>query len=128
LLASVWRGLDDNPVPRAVQAAVEELWPDDAPTFLSTPYGYWDHELIHRDLTEAGFTTIVLEDVRLVSSTPSARDVARGYVAGTPLAHELLERGADTDQVVDAIASRLSSTPAVPLEAQHAAVVIMASG
>jgi ubiquinone/menaquinone biosynthesis C-methylase UbiE len=127
LLASVWKGLDDNPVPRAVQAVVEELWPDDPPTFLSTPYGYWNHEVIRRDLSKAGFATIELEDVHLSSSTPSARDVARGYAAGTPLAHELLERGADTDAVVDAIASKLSPTPGVPLQVQHAAVVVRAS-
>ncbi len=73
--------------------ALAELFPDDPPRFLETPYGYHDSEQIRADMSAAGWEDVQLEDVCLQSVAPSAADFAAGFTLGTPLAHELAARG-----------------------------------
>jgi SAM-dependent methyltransferase len=126
LLGNVWRSLDENPLLRAIHDTLAELFPTDPPRFLETPYGYGADRL-RADLEQGGWDDVQLEDVRLEGRSPSAADYALGFVRGSPLNHELVERGADLDDV----ARRLAEAVAVvggdsPLRAQQAAIVITA--
>lgn len=125
LLASVWRGVDENSPAQAVGRAVAALWPDDSPSFLTTPYGYFDHDRLRADLRAGGFEQVELEDVRLRNTAPSARDVARGFTRGTPLAHELADREAAPEPVEDAAAAIIGGEG--PVEVELSAVVISAA-
>ena len=90
---NVWDRIEDNEVTLAVSNAVAALFPNDPPNFLPrTPHGYHDVDLIHRDVTEAGFTAIELETIALRSRAPSPRDPAIAYCAGTPLRNEIEAR------------------------------------
>ena len=127
LLANVWRPLDVNPVPEVVDASLVELWPDDPPRFLHVPHGYGDPDRIRADMTAAGWDHVRLEDVDLEGSVPSAEDVPVGYARGTPLSHQLAERGADVDEVVRAVTAALERLdPERPFRLRHAAIVITA--
>ena len=99
LLANVWLSLDANPAVGAIHAALAQLFPADPPRFLETPYGYHDSDRIRADMVEAGWRNVELEDVYLKGVSPSAGDFAAGFALGTPLAHELAERGADADEI-----------------------------
>jgi SAM-dependent methyltransferase len=114
LLANVWHSLDANPAVGAIHAALAELFPDDPPRFLETPYGYHDSERIRADMSAAGWEDVQLEDVRLRSVTPSAADFAAGFVLGTPLAHDLAARGCDIDAVTRALTAAL-----IPVGGDH---------
>jgi SAM-dependent methyltransferase len=127
LLANVWHSLDANPAVDAVHASLARLFPDDPPRFLETPYGYHDSERIRADMSAAGWEDVQLEDVRLRSVAPSAADFAAGFTLGTPLAHELAERGSDIDAVTRALTAALIPVGGDrPFEAQLAAIVITA--
>jgi SAM-dependent methyltransferase len=129
LLGNVWRSHDENPVARIVQDLLEERLPEDPPRFLDTPYGYGDHERLRADLAAAGWDGVRLDVVRKESDAASAEDVALGYLTGTPLSHELRERGADPDAFGDELARRLASVGGDrPFRAELAATVITASG
>ena len=103
LLASVWHSMEANPAIGAIHAMLARLFPADPPRFIETPYGYHDAERIRADMAEAGWNDVQLEDVWLQGLGPSAADFAAGFTLGTPLAHELAERGADVDAVTRAL-------------------------
>jgi SAM-dependent methyltransferase len=128
LLGNVWHSHDENPVARVVQDLLEERIPEDPPRFLDTPYGYGDHERLRADLAAAGWEDVRLDVVRKESDVESAEVVARGYLTGTPLSHELSERGADPDAFGDELARRLAAAGGDrPFRAELAATVITAS-
>ena len=64
LLANVWHARDENPYAQCAQELLDELFPDDPPRFLDTPYGYGDHDRLRSDLAEAGWEDVRLEAVR----------------------------------------------------------------
>jgi len=101
-LFNVWDSLAANPFVNTVESAVASLYPSEPPKFYATPFGYHDLELIVRELQDAGFARIDLSVIPLVSEAPSARHIALGFVAGTPLANTIEERRTPTlDEVVD---------------------------
>jgi SAM-dependent methyltransferase len=127
LLANVWHSLDANPAAGAIHASLAELFPDDPPRFLETPYGYHDSERIREDMSAVGWEDVQLEDVCLRSVAPSAADFAAGFTLGTPLAHELAARGSDIDAVTRALTAALIPVGGDrPFETQLAATVITA--
>jgi SAM-dependent methyltransferase len=127
LLANVWHSLDANPAPGAIRTALAELYPDDPPGFMETPYGYHDSERIRADMSAAGWEDVQLDDVCLQSFGPSAADFAAGFALGTPLTHELAERGADLDAVRDVLTAALIPVGGdTPFEPLLAATVISA--
>ncbi len=125
LLGNVWRSRDENPWARSVHATVADLFPDDPPRFLETPYGYFDPERIQADLAEAGWDEVQLDAVSLESLAESAVDVATGIAKGSPLSFELTERGADPETVIEELARRLAAVGGErPFRAELAATVI----
>lgn len=105
---SVWDRLEKNELSAAVHEAVAEVFPDDPPRFLEAPYAYHDLSRIVRSLQEAGFAAVEIGVQPRQSSAPGARDVAMGLVAGSPLANQVAERGRPLDEVVEAVAERLT--------------------
>lgn len=95
-LFSVWGGLDVNDIARVVHHAVAALFPADPPAFLGrTPYAYFSHVAIARDLAAGGFSAAPSFDiVPARSQARSAADAAIGYVQGTPLRSEIEARDA----------------------------------
>jgi ubiquinone/menaquinone biosynthesis C-methylase UbiE len=128
LLANAWHSLEDVPAAGAIHRYVGELFPDDPPRFVKTPYGYYDHERIRADLAEAGWEKVQLDDVRIESESPSALDFATGLAQGTPLVGQLTERGADATEVSRALVDRLQPIGGdEPFKATLAATVISAA-
>ena len=95
-LFNVWGGLDANDIARVVHHAVGALFPADPPAFLGrTPYAYFDHDAIARDLAAGGFSAAPSFDiVSARSRAESAAGAAIGYVQGTPLRNEIEARDA----------------------------------
>ena len=128
LLGNVWHSRDENPWACSVHTTLAELWPADPPTFLETPYGYFDHERIRADLGDAGWNDVQLDAVRLESLADSALDVALGVATGSPLSYQLAERGADPETVAGELARRLVAVGGErPFRAELAATVITAA-
>jgi SAM-dependent methyltransferase len=115
---NVWGGLDANDIARIVHHAVALLFPADPPGFLGrTPYAYFHHDVIARDLGSAGFNSPASFDVVSARSRArAAEDAAIGYVQGTPLRGEIEARDKTrlaeaTSVAARAIAEALGSGP-----------------
>jgi len=103
-LFNVWDRVEQNELTEIVARAVAESFPNDAPRFVErTPFGYFDVDVIRRDLLDAGFENVEVETVRKVTRAPSAELVAIGLCQGTPLRGEIEAR--DPGRVSEATAT-----------------------
>jgi hypothetical protein len=111
-----------------VHAGVASLYAGSPPDFIDRmPYGYGDEEQIRADVFDGGFASCELEVVRLVGRG-SALDIAKGYVSGTPLTHQLAERGADLATTAGAVARHIDeASGSEPFVARNAAFVLTAA-
>ncbi len=116
-LFSVWDRIETNEFAQMVTRAAASVFPDDPPLFLArTPHGYYDLNLIRKELGEAGFTRVSIATLEETSSAPSPRHPAVAYLQGTPLRNEIEARGEGlldvvTDRATEAIADRFGSGP-----------------
>lgn len=94
LLFSTWDRIDENEFVNTVSRAVQRMFPSDPPKFMErVPHGYYDREVITRDLVEAGFSTnLSFETVPSSSHAKSAQIAAIAYCQGTPLRGEIEAR------------------------------------
>lgn len=110
---NLWDRISENEFADSVETAVGSIFPTDPPRFLSrTPYGYYDHQTIERDLAQGGFTASPdITTVAARSRAASSRDPAIAFCQGTPLrseieAHDASRLGEATDVAAKAITER----------------------
>jgi SAM-dependent methyltransferase len=91
---NVWDRIEDNEFADAVTVSLEPLYPSDPPRFLPrVPYGYFDREVIARDLARGGFTAApIVDTVSARSRAESARIPAVAFCQGCPLRAEIEAR------------------------------------
>lgn len=113
---NVWDHIGENEFADVVTTALETLFPDDPPRFLArTPHGYYEQQIIERDLARAGFgSPIQFETVAARSRATSYRGPALAYCEGTPLRNEIESRDASrlgeaTEVAAAAIAQRFGT-------------------
>jgi ubiquinone/menaquinone biosynthesis C-methylase UbiE len=114
---NVWDRISENEFADVVTEALATLFPQDPPRFMARiPHGYYDVEMIRKELTAAGFMDISVETVDDTSSASSPRDPAIAYCQGTPLRNEIETRDASrledaTKEAAQVLASRFGSGP-----------------
>lgn len=107
-LFNVWDRLSENEFADTVNTALAAVFPKDPPRLMArTPHGYYDHELIARDLTAAGFAKAPrIATIAARSRAASAREVAIAYCQGTPVRNEIEVRDASRlEEATDAAAA-----------------------
>lgn len=108
---NTWTRIEENEFANVVQQTLIELYPGDPPRFMArTPHGYFEPELIRRDLARAGFAMdAVITPLGTRCKGASARLVARAFCEGTPLRPELEARGpSELSRVTDAAEAALA--------------------
>lgn len=92
---NVWDRLEENEFVTITSTALESVFPDDPPRFMSrTPHGYYDFDTIAGDLRSGGFSTPPkISTVAARSKAPSPRHPAIAYCQGSPLRGEIEARG-----------------------------------
>jgi ubiquinone/menaquinone biosynthesis C-methylase UbiE len=117
-LVVTFADLDDNPVPKAADRAVETLFPDDPPRYMERgPFSYTDADVVEADLRSAGFADVAIDTITLMTRV-IARDAAAGMVLGSPFRAEIERR--DPDALEPALAAVTAALQ--PLDGQDAPV------
>jgi SAM-dependent methyltransferase len=116
LLFNAWDSLDANPMATATQGVFARFFPENPPQFFHIPHAYYDPIAIRTALGEAGFVDVRVELVEKEGRSPSAADVAKGYVEGTPVSAILRERNPALlepirEAVAHALAERFGEAP-----------------
>jgi SAM-dependent methyltransferase len=107
---NVWDRIEENEFADVITTSLESVFPDDPPRFLvRTPYGYYEHSTIERDLANGGFTTLPqISTVAVRSRAESSQIPAIAYCQGTPLRSEIELRDASRlDEAIDAAAEAI---------------------
>jgi len=84
LYFNIWDSLEHNHLIKTVDETIRECLADNPPDFYNIPYGYFNIDVVKSLLIEAGFADIEIAVLPRISSADSARDVAMGFVMGTP--------------------------------------------
>jgi SAM-dependent methyltransferase len=104
MLVNTWAALDTHDFQAALVAALEQVFPDDPPTFMAAvPHGYPDPDVVADDVRAGGLRCDAVVPVTLRGHAASAADLAVGYCRGTPLRAEIASRG-DLDAATAAVA------------------------
>jgi ubiquinone/menaquinone biosynthesis C-methylase UbiE len=103
ILFNIWDSLPRNEVAFIAHEALARAYPSRPPTFLETPYGFFDAGVVRSLLRDAGFADIRVDTVTHDGHSPSARDAAKGFVSGTPVALDIARAGASVDAGIDAV-------------------------
>lgn len=105
-LFNVWDRITENAFVHVVSEALARMFPDDPPTFMArTPHGFYDVDVIGRDLAVAGFASSRVETVDHMAKAASPRDAAMAYCQGSPLRNDIEARGAARLEEATQIAS-----------------------
>ncbi|CCE02235.1 class I SAM-dependent methyltransferase [Bradyrhizobium sp. STM 3809] len=116
---NVWDRIEDNEFAHVVHETLQQIFPDNPPQFFTrAPHGYFDPVKIRADLSEAGFSDIIIETLPHRSRAASAQEPAIAYCQGTPMRGEIESRGAPdlatvTQAAADALRQRFGSGPVV---------------
>jgi ubiquinone/menaquinone biosynthesis C-methylase UbiE len=90
---TVWDRIETNPLMHIADHTTASLFPDDPPHFLARiPCGYHDGDRIERELRDAGFTSVRIEEVQRDADVPCPLEPAVGCCQGTPLRSEIEAR------------------------------------
>ena len=107
---SVWDRIETNEFADAVTAALAARIPRDPPRFLArTPHGYFDRDVIARDIAAGGFTREAqIDTVAARSRATSAHVPAFAYCQGTVLRNEIEARGVALSDATDCATSEIA--------------------
>ncbi|OUL83061.1 class I SAM-dependent methyltransferase [Paraburkholderia hospita] len=111
LLFNVWDRIEENAFTVTVSDALGRLYAADPPSFLQrVPHGYWETNIIARDLANGGFDAPPprIETIAKRSGAGSAQAAAIAFCQGTPIRAEIEARsGATLDEATAACATAL---------------------
>jgi len=100
VLFNTWSSLSHNALCQLTVQALQELFPEDPPSFFERgPYSFYDTDLIRRLLEDAGFTEISIEKASRDSVAPSVDEAVTGILDGTPVSAFLQENSAQAPAV-----------------------------
>ncbi|BCG00939.1 SAM-dependent methyltransferase [Paraburkholderia sp. PGU19] len=111
LLFNVWDRIEENAFAATVSDALGKLYAADPPSFLQrVPHGYWDTNIIARDLANGGFDAPPprIETIAKRSGAASAQAAAKAFCQGTPVRAEIDARpGVTLDEATAVCATAL---------------------
>ncbi len=108
-LFNVWDSMESNPIASIGDRLVAEFFPADPPAFFKVPWGFHDRKALQTLPREAGFSRVRLDVLTKEARGPSAQDLARGMLEGSPMSAAIRERGGDFAVLGAALASRLAT-------------------
>lgn len=108
---NIWDSYEHNHLIRTVNETLIRLFPENPPPFFDVPYGYYQIDEVKRLLGQAGFGDIEITVLPRDSRCETARQVALGYILGTPVCSQIAERaGIEVEKVVDIVEGVISYT------------------
>ncbi len=90
-LFSAWGAMEENPFTVVTQSLLEEVFPQDPPSFYRLPFSYHDPARVRDDLARAGFGHVQRETLSLDKEIHDTELFVEGILKGNPVAQEIAE-------------------------------------
>jgi ubiquinone/menaquinone biosynthesis C-methylase UbiE len=98
---NTWGSLEENKRAGFIRDVLEDIFEEEAPDFLRKgPYSFYDPDAIKSNLTDAGFKSISVEQVKKVVEYRDVEEYINGFVDGTPLSAFLQQKDASVREEV----------------------------
>ncbi len=124
---NTWDSIESNAFAKALQTAINALFPDDPPCFIErTPHGYFDPGIILMELEQAGFHSATFSKVEKTSRAASAADAATAYCRGSPLRLEIEAHQSKEDVLASVTSAFEQAFGKGPIEGRMSALVFTA--
>lgn len=108
---SLWDSYEHNDLVRTIHDTLINLFPKNPPSFFDTPYGYYQLDEVKTLLANTGFGEMEISILPRLSQAETPRQVALGYILGTPVCSEIAERGGlGVDEVVNLVEQVIGDT------------------
>lgn len=89
LLFCTWDRVENNITASISRQVVSKFFKEDPPEFYKVPYSMYDPEEIYQQVMEAGFKICTVDKTTLTGTSPSALDIATGFIEGNPIITEI---------------------------------------
>ncbi len=90
-LYSTWDKIENNICAFISQQVATDFFKDNPPAFYKVPFSMFDPEELRSYMNNAGFINSTAERISLTGQSPSAMDIATGFVEGNPIINEILK-------------------------------------
>jgi ubiquinone/menaquinone biosynthesis C-methylase UbiE len=101
---NIWDSFEHNHLIQTVNKTIAEYLPENPPDFFNVPHGYYEIDVIKNLLFEAGYADIEISVLPRISATEEARNVAMGYVMGSPVRLQIEQCAPGSlSKIVDAV-------------------------
>ena len=107
-LFNVWDSFEANPFAEIAHTTIASFFEHDPPKFYEIPFSLYDSKIVRELLEQAGFPTIEMFPETKPCRSRSASEFATGLVRGNPVGAEATERGVDPEDLIAAVAKRLT--------------------
>jgi ubiquinone/menaquinone biosynthesis C-methylase UbiE len=97
-----WDKAENNLTLSISQRTVKSHLSYDPPPFYARPYAMHDPDELRDYATTAGFNEILIENIILDGTSPTAMDAAIGFVEGNAIVHEILGLGSGLLDIIKA--------------------------
>lgn len=88
---NVWDAIEHNEVTLAAHGVLQSMFGEQAPSFYSVPFGFYDLDVIHDLLQSAGFQVASAQTMLLPCVSETVERAVEGLYGGSPIAIELQE-------------------------------------
>ena len=106
---NVWDAMEHNLFASVAHRTISSFFKTDPPTFYRIPFSFYDEGLIRELLQTAGFSKIEAQPLSFPCEHASAAEFAIGLVRGNPVATAIQERGAEIEDVIEAVGRELAA-------------------
>ena len=97
-LFNTWDKVENNITAWIARQTVTNFFTDNPPAFYKVPFSMHDPEELKAHVEAAGFKTNSINRITLNGKSPSAMDIATGFIEGNPVITEIIKE--DPSQVV----------------------------
>jgi ubiquinone/menaquinone biosynthesis C-methylase UbiE len=94
LIFNTWDKLENLPAVQLGRKVIDSFFETDPPEFYNIPFSMHDEHELRTLMLEAGFKNISISLVKKEGVSPSAANLARGMVEGSPMYVSIIERDA----------------------------------
>ncbi len=96
----IWEPLEINDIARIAHDVIVPFLPEGTPRPFAGPFGFSDKETLALLLSEAGFTEIKFESIKVSEKLPMPEDAARAFCRGTPISQDLGDRTDEAERML----------------------------
>lgn len=94
-LFNVWQSLEKNPIANITNEVVNRHFKDNPVTFYQIPFSYHNESEVRKDLTNAGFKDISMDELHKTNTSVDSEFAAKGLLEGNPVVLQIKERNPD---------------------------------